>query len=64
MFHTKGITETWHTGISADLFEIGRYKTERVCRKNRKGGGVPFYNKKANYWLGLETTRFRFSPFQ
>lgn len=42
-FSVIGISETWHTDLTKDSFEIDNYVSLHRVRQDRRGGGVSFY---------------------
>ena len=44
-FNVIGLSETWFTDSSVDLYAIPGYNSCHVYRSNKRGGGVPIYIK-------------------
>ena len=42
-FSIIGLTETWLNEETSELYELPEYKSIRLTRPNRKGGGVSLY---------------------
>ena len=45
-FSIIGISETWHTDVTCDLYKLDNYNCTNVYRCNRTGGGVSLYISK------------------
>ena len=44
-FNVIGLSETWFSDSTVDLYNIPGYNCSHVYRKNRRGGGVSVYIK-------------------
>ena len=44
-FSIIGMSETWHTAATVDLYDLDDYKSVHKYRVNKKGGGVTLYIK-------------------